>query len=275
MILNALVNGLETKTLSITDRAVLYGDSVFETIAVRNQIPLLLEEHLDRLNASTNALRISYKQDSLINEINKLSTTSKVDCVLRITISRGEGGRGYKPDDQMDGTRILSLHDVPKQLKTKQSTGIALGLSSVQLSQQPILAGHKHGNRLEQVLASMNIKDEHDEVVMLDRDEHVICCSKSNIFALLDGQWVTPKLSLSGIAGVMRGKITSLMKKHQIPFIESDSLQLADLENAEAVFVSNSLIGIWPVTQYLNQNIDSIKHCQVLVDLLEESGCAL
>lgn len=273
--LHALVNGLETTTISVADRAVLYGDSVFETIAVRNQSPLLLEEHLNRLSYSSAALGIKYQQTTLVDEINHLLLKHDASCALRVTISRGEGGRGYRPDKDMDGTRILSLHDIPQQLKAQRSDGISLGLSSIKLAHQPRLAGHKHSNRLEQVLASMELTDSIDELVMLDADDHVTCCSKSNIFVLIADQWVTPKLSFAGIAGVMRKKIISLMKEHKMPLIESDSLTIKKLEDAQAAFISNSLIGIVPVKNYMNTQLDSFQHCQPLIDLLEQSGCVL
>ena len=101
------------------------------------------------------------------------------------------------------------------------------------------------------------------------------CCSKSNIFVLINDQWVTPKLSFSGIAGVMRGKIISLMNQHQITLIESDSLTINDIENSQAAFVSNSLIGICPVKKYMNQLLNSKQHCQPMIDLLEQSGSML
>jgi len=273
--LHALVNGLEVTTISITDRAVLYGDSVFETIAVREQTPLLLEEHLERLSDSAAALNIHYQKDTLINEIKTLVAKHKISCVLRVTISRGEGGRGYQPDEKMDGTRILSLHKQPDQLERKRSEGVILGLSPIKLSLQPKLAGHKHSNRLEQVLASVALTDDIDEIIMLDYDDHVTCGSKSNIFLLFDDQWLTPKLSFAGIAGVMRGKIISLMKQHQITVIESDSLSISDIENSQAAFISNSLIGIYPVKKYMNQPLNSNPYCQPMIDLLEQSGSVL
>lgn len=275
MILQALVNGLEATTVSIADRAVLYGDSVFETVAVRDQKPLLLKEHLDRLSDGADALNIQYQREALINEINSLILKHDVSCVLRITVSRGEGGRGYQPDANMDGTRILSLHKLPERLQEQRLDGITLGLSSIKLSKQPHLAGHKHSNRIEQVLASMELTDEVDEIVMLDTDNRVICGSKSNIFALIDGQWITPKLSLSGIAGVMRGKLISLMNEQQISLSESDSLTTKDIEKAQAVFVSNSLVGIWPVKKYMNQTLNSMPYCQPVISLLEQSRCIL
>lgn len=275
MPITALVNGKEAATLSIADRAVLYGDSVFETIAVKNQTPLMLEEHLGRLEASAEAFKISYDKKSLLFEIKSLVRQSKVSCVLRVTVSRGEGGRGYKPSENMSGTRILSLHDVPKDLTALQTNGINIGLSAIKLSHQTALAGHKHSNRLEQVLASMDITDELDEVVMLDIDDHVVCGSKSNIFVLINDQWHTPRLHKAGIAGVMRSKIIEIMHANNIPLSESSLLEVDDLKKSQAIFVSNSLIGIWPVKKFMNQAVTSHTHCNALITLIEEAGCVL
>lgn len=273
-VITALVNGVKSNTLSIADRAVLYGDSVFETVAVSKQKPLLLEDHLARLELGAQALKIHYNKIKLIKEINSLISLSKVNSVMRITISRGEGGRGYQPNKQMKGTRIISLHDMPSGVKKRQTEGIILGLSSIKLSQQPALAGHKHSNRLEQVLASIEISEKTDEVIMLDSENNVICGSKSNIFILLNGTWVTPRLLKAGIAGVMRGKIMTLLKENNIPFNEHKTLTLKEVKNAEALFVSNSLIGLWPVRQFIAQPF-AIGSCQPILHLLKKSGCML
>lgn len=284
--MQALVNGIERDSISIADRAVLYGDSLFETVAVRGRQALLLDLHLERLARSAKQLQIHYDHQQLLTEIQQLLGNNIIDSeqdtsVLRITLSRGAGGRGYQPSTDLEGTRIVSLHEAPQYPAHYQTEGITLGLSELRLAKQSALAGLKHGNRLEQVLASMDIAADSQDVILRDHEEHIICCSKANLFALIDDTWVTPDLSECGINGVMRTKIQALAATHKLPFATSNTMTLTDLRNAKALFISNSLIGVWPVKRLLTNGNDcfvqqyTTRDCAIIQQHLAAAGCIL
>lgn len=266
------VNGKKVSNISITDRGLLYGQSVFETIAVTEQQPLLLEQHIARLKLGCQALSIPIDTNQIIEDIlgvcDSLNTEAKV---LRLMITMGEGGRGYGNPVSPSSNSIISICDYPDHSKSNWIEGIEIGVSDVRLSSQPLLAGIKHSNRLEQVLAKSNWQPNWQEAIMLDHSDNVIEATQSNIFLRVDDQLHTPDLSQSGVAGVMRDQVL----KHAIKIgvdTKIVSLSLTDIESAQEVFLSNSLIGLWPVKQLKSQSYSDFNLCHALLKILRENG---
>jgi 4-amino-4-deoxychorismate lyase len=169
--------------------------------------------------------------------------------VVKVLISRGEGGRGYSPVGCEPPNFHLSIHSYPSHYEDWPNNGISLGLASLRLAKQPLLAGIKHLNRLEQVLIKCELIEQNlDDLLVLDTDDRVIECSAANVFWYSkQSGWYTPKIEYSGVAGVMREAIIAFMKTHKV------SLQLGhhcidSFIAADAVIVCNSLMGIIPVT---------------------------
>jgi len=170
--LASLINGEDKASLPISDRSVLYGDALFETIAVNNGAPLLLNEHLTRLKQGVEQLGMLLDFSLLTSEIKQFLEVNAGQIgspkVLRVTITRGSSGRGYAPAKDSEATRILSLHEWPENLESLRKGGVKLSISDITLSHQPQLAGLKHSNRLEQVLAAQRIPEGFDDVIMFD-----------------------------------------------------------------------------------------------------------
>jgi len=266
------VNGKKADQVSILERGLLYGDSLFETVAVQAKGPLLLEEHLDRLSKGIATLKFNANLNALKAEIiDFISHLNEVDCVLRITLSRGVGGRGYSPDPHTQATRILSAHEWP----TVKSESLIVGLSEIKYAQQPLLAGIKHGNRLEQVLATQSIPTECDDVIMLDTENNVISASKGNIFLKIGGEWITPLLDQCGINGVIRKEILKLMKDADIPHQEG-VLTLTELKSllensvVEEAFICNSIMGLTLISELLGKKIPSSQETLKFKALLQQ-----
>ncbi len=234
------VNGKPASQISLTDRGLLYGQSVFETIAVVDQRPLLLEQHIERLKLGSEILSIPIDTNQLIENVlgvcDSLNTDTKV---LRVMITMGDGGRGYGNPVSAKPNCIISIYDYPEHPKSNWSEGVEIGVSDVRLSSQPLLAGIKHSNRLEQVLGKSNWHPNWQEAIMLDHSENVIEATQANIFIRKGDQLLTPDLSQSGVKGVMRDQIL----KHAIKIgvdTKIVSLSLANIEAAQEVFLSNS-----------------------------------
>lgn len=275
MSLPALVNGVATDTIPISDRAVLYGDSLFETVAIDNGLPLLLLAHLQRLSQSAARLGIDCDIEALKADIQTICTGLTGRHVARITLTRGSGSRGYQPTRNETACRIVSLHEWPDYPQSMRDSGIRLGLSEVRLAKQPFLAGIKHGNRLEQVLAAATTPNGCDDVVMLDSDGNVISTSKANIFVLRKKSWLTPALDDCGINGLIRQKICASTKSHRTR-INVQPVTLNDLEQADAVFVSNCIIGLWPVWRFMDiMYPSSVANCQPMLQFLLKEKCCL
>jgi 4-amino-4-deoxychorismate lyase len=267
-----LINGQPSYEISITDRGLQYGDGLFETIAICGGKAVLYKLHLKRLEVGCRRLAVPVPRREVLDKevINLCRGISR--GVLKIIVTRGSGGRGYRPPSQPQSTRILSIHPWPDYPSVFAEQGVALRICCTPLGHNPSLAGIKHLNRLEQVLARSEWNDPMiPEGLMLDSQEQAIAGTMSNLFIAQKGSLQTPDLSRCGVAGVMRefilGQASALGVK-----VAVRSLTLADIKRAEELFVCNSLIGLWPVryleeTQYplgsLTQRLRYLIHTQL------------
>ncbi len=242
-----LINGKAFDQIEVFDRALHYGDGVFETIAIQDGKVLCFDEHLNRLEKGCKKIKIPVQDKKIIkNEI--LSLTENTDrAVVKIIITRGQGGRGYKIPDNIESTRIISLFPWPDYSSELSIFGIKTKLCNYRYSNNPVLAGIKHLNRLEQILARAEWGDKKIiEGIVMNSDNYIIEGTMSNIFCILEKTLYTPDLSLCGIEGIVREKIINLAGKLKFK-IEIKKITLDFLLNAEEIFMCNSLIGIWPI----------------------------
>lgn len=238
-----LVNGIAQTQINISDRGFQYGDGLFETIAIFNGKPCFLNRHFDRLTASCQRLKIPVPDLNLLRaEIQQLCQHSE-QAVLKIIVTRGSGGRGYRQPDPIQATRVLSLHPFPDYPDDYAHNGITTRFCQTRLSLNPTLAGLKHLNRLEQVLARSEWTDEVMEGIMLDIENRVIEGTMSNLFYVKNQQLYTAKLTQAGVAGIIRSLI---MEQHSV--IEHEYSQ-AELLAADELFICNAVIGIFPIKQ--------------------------
>lgn len=244
--LQVLVNGEPEDRISVRDRGFQYGDGLFETIAVRAGTPLRWSRHLARLRTGCTRLGIPMPDDSLLwREANRLCHDAP-RAVLKVTVTRGPSGRGYAPPAAPSPTRALALSEWPAQAGEYAETGVAVRVCTQRLSSNPRLAGIKHLNRLEQVLARAEWGDEYAEGLMLNDRDEVVDGTMSNVFAVVDGELVTPGIVDAGVAGIVRGLVLERAAELGIACRERP-LPLAELMRADELFLTNSLIGIWPV----------------------------
>ena len=242
-----LINGKALEHIEIHDRALHYGDGLFETIAIQDRKALCFDEHLNRLEKGCKKLKLPVQDKTIIkNEVSSL-IESKDRAVLKIIISRGQGGRGYKIPDNIDVTRIISLFPWPNYSYEFSTTGIKAKICSYRYGNNPTLAGIKHLNRLEQILARSEWRDEETmEGIVMNSDDFVIEGTMSNIFCFVNKTLYTPDLSQCGIEGIIREKIINLANTLGFK-IEIERITLDFLLSANEIFLCNSLIGIWPI----------------------------
>ncbi|MEJ6593510.1 MAG: aminodeoxychorismate lyase [SAR86 cluster bacterium] len=241
--MRTLINGLSGDSILAADRGLAYGDGVFETVRVVNGRPILLELHLARLNRGCKRLGLDLDSQCLQDEVQALCTGSNPgDQILKIIVTRGIGGRGYRSDNIQQANRYISINAYVFDAQMSQ-TGCALHLCETTLARQPLLAGIKHLNRLEQVLAAAELPADYQEGLMRDTRGHMIEGIRSNLFIVTAGALITPDLSNSGVCGVMRELICQLLP------VQIKALDLGAVLAAEEVFVCNSVFGIYPVTR--------------------------
>lgn len=241
-------------SVPVDDRGLAYGDGVWETIAVKDGVPLLLEEHLARLSWGAQVLNLQGLDLSTLKQqlVEYCQQTER--GVLKLIVTRGSGQRGYNPAGLKQPNIILQINAAPHYPSTYYDQGIVLGLCQTRLAYQPLLAGFKHLNRLEQVLARAEFTTHWQEGLVLDYANHVIEGTMSNIFIYTqDHRLMTPDLSGSGIAGIMRGQV--LKAAEQLGIVcHIQPLLLQDVLSARSVFMTNSLIGLWPVREFNQQH---------------------
>ncbi|WP_434648546.1 aminodeoxychorismate lyase [Pseudomonas sp. D1-2] len=240
------VDGQPADVLSLKDRGLAYGDGLFETIAVRNGAPVLLERHLQRLEAGCQRLAFNVDLSVLGAELSAYAQRLG-NGVLKLIVTRGNSLRGYAADPSSPARRILQGSPPAAYPTTHAEQGIQMFPCTVRLSEQPLLAGLKHLNRLEQVLARAEWRDiEHAEGLMLDTSGRVIEGVFSNLFLVRDGVLFTADLSRCGVAGVMRAELLFQAKSQGIATQITD-ISLEQLHQADEVMVCNSVYGVWPV----------------------------
>ncbi len=268
-----LVNGRPGAYLENSNRGLAYGDGLFETILLRNGQALWLDQHLQRLQAGARRLHIPCPLALLARECAQLMEGATAgEAVLKIILCRGAGGRAYQPAAG-PSERIIMLMPAPPA-DDHWRDGVRLALCSTRLAQQPSLAGIKHLNRLEQVLAADELRARgFSEGLMQGSDGAVVEGTRSNLFVAVKGKLLTPLLSQYGVAGIMRQQILRACQQQDIVCNEG-RLTLADLQAAEELFVCNSVFGIWPVValECLQKEIGPLS--RQLQSVFKENFCA-
>lgn len=246
---HTLINGEAKETISVFDRGLQYGDGLFETMAVHNKNVYLWSMHWERLVKGCEQLSIELpNKETIENEIASICDLENASkFVIKLIVTRGEGQRGYRFSDKQDTTRIITRNSWPDYPEKNQTEGVSVRYCETPLSENSKLAGIKHLNRLEQVLARNEWDtDEFQEGLMLTSDGNVIDGTMSNIFAVKDNMLFTPELSLCGVSGVMRKTVVKIAKEIGFPVYEKNVTKI-ELEQADELFLTNSLFGVWPV----------------------------
>ncbi len=244
-----LVNGKQSNVISINNRGLLYGDGVFRTLPAINGRAQHWPLHYQKLQHDCQLLGINCPELALLSaELQALLKTHS-DAVLKIIVTRGEGARGYAPGKQIEPTHIWDASPLPTYPADWATHGIKMRLCQLRLGHQPRLAGIKHLNRLENVLAAAEWSDtEIAEGLLLDADDHVIAGTRSNLFLVAQGKLITPDLSRCGVAGVQRDRVMAWATQHDMPLQVRD-VSLDELLRADESFVVNSVVGLWSIRE--------------------------
>ncbi|HUP92066.1 MAG TPA: aminodeoxychorismate lyase [Solimonas sp.] len=252
--MSALLNGgpLDAAQLAHS-RALHYGDGVFRTLLVWQGQALDLPAHLDKLAHDAQRIGLAAPPRALIEREAGELAAGQPSAVLKIILASQAGSRGYRPGtDACD--RLLLRYASPQHPQDHWRRGIRLFRSEVQLAEQPLLAGIKHLNRLEQVLASRNWPDGADEGILCDRAGRPVGGTRTNLFWVAGGELLTPALETCGVEGIMRNKIIEIARSLQVS-CRVGMQPWAALEAAGEMFVSNAVIGLWPVRQLEAQTL--------------------
>jgi len=238
----ARVDGEWAGSCVVNDRGLMYGDGVFRTLRLRSGRPVWIEDQLERLAADARRLGIDPPRDALWQADLAALAERMPDAAVRLSLTRGVSARGYLPAADALPRRIAVASPLPDESAGVDAHGIRMRVCELRLGWQPALAGIKHLNRLENVLARMEWRDPAiHEGVLLDTAGHVVSAVSGNLFILRAGELVTPILDRCGVAGVARARLMRIAPTLGYPVREA-RFSLEELLAADAVLVSNSLI---------------------------------
>ncbi|MGE0081469.1 MAG: aminodeoxychorismate lyase [Thiohalomonadaceae bacterium] len=270
-----LVNGLPSDVIPVTDRGFQYADGLFETIAIKDGEPLLFDRHLARLALGCAKLGIAMPARELLASEARRLCEGVERQVLKIVVTRGSGGRGYRPEGAGPTTRVLAALPWPEHPSAWRDSGVAVRLCRTRLGGNPDLTGLKHLARLEQVLARGEWNDASvQEGLMLDTEGHVIEGTMSNVFLVQGGRLVTPSLEACGVRGVMRDALLDCATRSGVDW-EERVITVEELHGADGLFLTNSLIGLWPVRRFegTEYTVPPVVR-ELAAQLIRERACA-
>ena len=266
-----LINGHAGSNIDVGDRGFQYGDGVFETIAYCNHKLQLWDEHMQRLQQACKRLSLSCIEESVwLDDIKKLQPEN--NSVIKLIISRGVSGRGYAYTSGDSVTRVAAVYAWPNYTQ-QNAQGITAVFCQTPVSMNPILAGIKHLNRLDNVLARNECWHEDiAEGFMLDNQQHIIEGTMSNVFCVLDNELYTPLLDQCGVEGVMRQQVIKLAQQLNIP-VNIIEISKQNFLQMDAVFLTNSIIGLWNVNKIIeNDNVTEFLKCDLVGKLKDVLG---
>lgn len=227
-------------TPQLSDRSFNYGDGIFTTMAVHAAKVQLLPLHMKRMLHAASQLEFG-PIDWLSVEQQIHTSISMSEQVIKLLISRGNGGRGYSPEGINTPQCFISTSSLP-DYTTQQKHGVRMLTAELQLAVQPVLAGLKHTNRLEQVLLKQEqLRRNTDDLLVLDQQGYLTEAIAANVFFYRQGNWFTPSLNRAGVKGVMRDFLLSQIEAAEVNW------QLSELAQVESMFICNSLMKIVPV----------------------------
>ncbi len=274
------LNGQAIESISVQDRALHYGDGFFTTILVADRFILNWSAHCRRLKQSAVRLQFPVLDESqLLQQIEQALTqfksqtkreqhaTDTATYVVKVLVSRGVSGRGYAISEPFHPITLVQVSlapltvgvstecvapSEPQTLKLNFPPPMALQIEccQTQASIQTQLAGVKHLNRLDNVLARTEVAEkQHQEGLMLNALGDVISGTQSNLFLLKDRTLITPVLDLSGVEGTTRYQLHQLAQALGFDWQER-RVTLNDLHQVDELFLSNAVRGIMPIKQF-------------------------
>jgi 4-amino-4-deoxychorismate lyase len=244
----ALVDGQPAPGLSVLDRGLHYGDGLFETIACRNAQACFLELHLQRLAEGCARLGVRYEDfPGLAAKIGEVAATQP-RSIIKLILTRGSAtARGYGAKGDERARTVLLQYRWPPEDPVPWERGVVARTAVGRLGENPLLAGLKHLNRLEQVLIRAEWTDPLiQEALVFSSSGRLVSGTMSNVFLVRDGRIMTPAITHAGIRGVMRRVVIGAAQRGGVAVTET-ALDAGALQAAEEIFLTNARIGIWPV----------------------------
>ncbi len=268
----------ESVVISPLDRALNYGDGCFTTMYANQTHISLFHRHLQRLQTDAQKLMIDIDinliKQAVLLAAQELLNDDTTQCAIKIHVSRGVGGRGYQLPDKPTPQVLISFYQAnPFVTKLCNEYQYRLQVAQLQLSTQPRLAGIKHLNRLEQILAKHELQSlDANDLLLCDQANNVIEATAANVFVYIENRWYTPDVRHCGVSGVFRQAVLDCLTSHKLPAIIK-TLSIHDVQNAQSIFLCNALAHIVPVSHFEHNSTTqtyNMQHCMDLQDAMQD-----
>ncbi|WP_261815632.1 aminodeoxychorismate lyase [Vibrio gallicus] len=241
------INGQVADKIDASDRSFNYGDGGFTTIKTCDGKLEHWPLHITRMQDCLALLRIAQPDWKQVQGWLEHAATDRGEGGVKLLISRGSGGRGYSPKGVDVPTVVISSFNYPAHYCLWQNQGVELGVVEPRLGLNPLLAGHKHNNRLEQVMMKADMDQQgFADGVVLDINGHIVETTMANLFWVSDNILYTPSLEQAGVAGIGRRLAIKYAQEMGIDVVIGQ-FDLKRVFEAQEVFISNALLGIAPV----------------------------
>ena len=280
-----LVNGKPGNLIGIRDRGLLYGDGVFRTFVAKHGKAQQWPLHYRKLQHDCTALGITCPDEAVLSAALDGLLAQHPDGVVKLIVTRGEGARGYAPPPDALSTHLWDISRLPDYPSDWTTHGIKARLCQLRLGHQKRLAGIKHLNRLENVLAAAELSEallpdyhSHDpqshkpeiaEGLLMDTAGNVIEGIRSNLFLVSKGKLITPDLSRCGVKGVQRDRVMAWATQHKMP-LQVRNIGLDEVLHADELFVVNSVIGLWSINELEQRHLSGFPIARQIRKMLYE-----
>jgi 4-amino-4-deoxychorismate lyase len=247
-----MINDAFVDRLEVSDRGLAFGDGLFETLRLSRGCAPLWNFHLDRLEVGCARLGIAISRAHLDASFQRFVSAipAETNAVLKLIVTRGSGGQGYRPLKTCSPTLIWQCLPLADTARLSRD-GVVLHRCQLPIYPNPNLAGLKHLNRLDYVLAAKELPEIPDiQGLLLDHKGNLLEAIHHNLFFVKDNVLMTPRMSETGVKGVMRRVILERIAPACSLSVREDDFSVDALIQADEVFMSNSVRGIWPVKEF-------------------------
>ena len=257
--LNGQLLPTEQCLVSVQNRGYLLGEGIFETILIKDNEPRLLPAHLARLMSS--AAYFGYKlprQSELAASVYAVVTKNRLSSgSLRLTVSPRESrGLLSAPDSALD--ILISFRAGAPYAESLYKQGFtAIVAHSTRRNEASPLSRHKTTSFLDNVLARREaVARGVDEALLLNSRGYLAEGAVSNLFLVVDGEILTPRLQDGALPGIMRAQVVALCQEHSLTCREVE-LRPETIDLAQEGFLTNSLLGVMPLSRLEGKNLAS------------------
>jgi branched-chain amino acid aminotransferase len=265
----------EKAKVSVFDHGLLYGDGVFEGIRSYNRLVFRLQEHIDRLYRSADAimLKVPISKKQMIDAVCKSIKENGLDnAYVRLIVTRGEGDLGLDPRKCKGHARIIIIADKIK-LYPERFYREGLAIITARTQQNSVHALNpaiKSLNYLNNILAKIEATTGgYEEAIMLDSRGYVAECTGDNIFIVKNHIVYTPKVSIGLLEGITRSAVMDIAKARKIS-LKQAFFRCNSVYNADECFLTGTAAELIPVVRVDNKIIGTGKPGPLTSVFLEE-----